>query len=103
MFFEKNLKIFCFIENCSNKVGQRSSESINLSARIACRGTRTFGLVCCKFIADMIYCCRKGMVAAVSAPLRKGVYIQMVDMIYIISFAVLLVALNEVIKNIKKK
>ena len=43
------------------------------------------------------------MVAAVSAPLRKGVYIQMVDMIYIISFAVLLVALNEVIKNIKKK
>lgn len=48
--------------------------------------------------------CCKGTAAAVSAPLMKGgVYMDMTDIMYLLSFAVVLVALCEVIRNIKKK
>ena len=46
---------------------------------------------------------RKGTVAAVSAPLRKGVSVLMTDVILLLTFAVVLTAVNEIIKNIKKK
>ena len=41
--------------------------------------------------------------AAVSAPLRKGVSVLMTDVILLLTFAVVLTAVNEIIKNIKKK
>ena len=41
--------------------------------------------------------------AAVSAPLRKGVGVLMTDVILLLTFAVVLTAVNEIIKNIKKK
>ena len=40
---------------------------------------------------------------AVSAPLRKGVSVLMTDVILLLTFAVVLTAVNEIIKNIKKK
>ena len=44
------------------------------------------------------------MLAAVSAPLRKGVLYFMVESItYLIAFAIALTAVNEIIKNIRKK
>ena len=41
--------------------------------------------------------------AAVSAPLRKGVSILMTDVILLLTFAIALTAVNEIIKNIRKK
>jgi hypothetical protein len=47
---------------------------------------------------------RKGTAAAVSAPLTKGgVYVEMTDIMYLLSFAVVLVALREVVDYITKK
>lgn len=45
---------------------------------------------------------RKGTVAAVSAPLRKGVSVLMTDVILLLTFAVVLTEVNEIIKNKKR-
>ena len=40
--------------------------------------------------------------AAVSAPLRKGVSVLMTDVILLLTFAVVLTEVNEIIKNKKR-